>query len=107
MMAGSEGQSLRLEAIEIKLVPIGKGESVSPNNAYKSPRKVFLDPGHGGSDPGAVGGGYRESDLNLSVAKKVQSLLKDRGYTVYMSRSNNTKVSNLDNRAQMANDLNN
>ena len=65
---------------------------------------VFLDPGHGGSDPGAVAGGYRESDLNLAVAKKVQSLLLNRGYTVYMSRTSDTYVSLLD-RPQMANNL--
>ncbi|WP_251551922.1 Ig-like domain-containing protein [Neobacillus muris] len=65
---------------------------------------VFLDPGHGGSDPGAIGGGYRESDLNLAVAKKVQSLLVDRGYTVYMSRNDDTFVELLD-RSEMANNL--
>ena len=71
---------------------------------FKQSRTVFLDPGHGGSDPGAVAGGYREADLNLTVAKKVQSLLLDRGYTVYMSRNNNTNISLLD-RSIMANSL--
>ena len=56
------------------------------------------------TDPGAIAGGYQEADLNLAVAKKVQSLLLDRGYTVYMSRNNDTTVSLLD-RSQMANDL--
>jgi N-acetylmuramoyl-L-alanine amidase len=65
---------------------------------------VFLDPGHGGSDPGAVAGGYHEADLNLAVAKKVQALLLNRGYTVYMSRSSDTTVDLLD-RSRMANDL--
>ena len=71
---------------------------------FKQSFIVFLDPGHGGSDSGATAGGYKEADLNLAVAKKVQSLLLDRGYTVYMSRDNNTLVSLLD-RSQMANDL--
>lgn len=31
--------------------------------------KVFLDPGHGGSDPGAVANGLKEKDLTLSIAK--------------------------------------
>ena len=30
--------------------------------------KVFIGVGHGGSDPGAVANGLRESDLNLSIA---------------------------------------
>jgi N-acetylmuramoyl-L-alanine amidase len=66
--------------------------------------KIFLDPGHGGSDPGAVAGGYKEANLNLAVAKKVQALLLNQGYTVYMSRNDNTYVSLLD-RSKMANDL--
>ncbi|MCL6573937.1 MAG: N-acetylmuramoyl-L-alanine amidase, partial [Bacillus sp. (in: Bacteria)] len=71
---------------------------------FNQSRTLFLDPGHGGSDPGATAGGYNEADLNLAVAKKVQSLLLDRGYTVYMSRNNNTTLSLLD-RSQMANEL--
>jgi N-acetylmuramoyl-L-alanine amidase len=71
---------------------------------FNQSRTLFLDPGHGGSDPGATAGGYKEADLNLAVAKKVQSLLLDRGYTVYMSRNNNTTLSLLD-RSQMANDI--
>ncbi|WLR43027.1 N-acetylmuramoyl-L-alanine amidase [Bacillus carboniphilus] len=31
--------------------------------------KLVLDPGHGGNDPGAVGNGLREKDLNLKIAK--------------------------------------
>ncbi|MDQ0232768.1 N-acetylmuramoyl-L-alanine amidase [Metabacillus malikii] len=104
MKAGSEGRSKRLEAIEIKLVPKGQGEPVSEEKAFKKPFSIFLDPGHGGSDSGAVAGGYKEADLNLSVAKKVQSILLSRGYTVYMSRFTNTTVSLLE-RSQMANDL--
>lgn len=67
-------------------------------------KTVFIDPGHGGSDPGAVAGGYRESDLNLTVAKKVQSLLIGRGYNVIMSRNSDTYVGLYD-RPQMANNL--
>ena len=106
MKAGSEGLSKRLEAIEIKLVPKGQGEAVSEKEAFKDkqPLTVFLDPGHGGSDPGAIGGGYREADLNLAVAKKVQILLLNRGYKVYMSRTNDTTVALLD-RSRMANNL--
>ena len=106
MKAGSEGRTKRLEAINIKLVPKGQGEAVSETEAFLQPVPfiVFLDPGHGGYEPGAVAGGYREADLNLAVAKKVQSLLINRGYTVYMSRNGDTSVGLLD-RSKMANDL--
>ena len=37
--------------------------------------KLYLDPGHGGSDPGAVGNGLREKDITLDIAQKIQSIL--------------------------------
>lgn len=106
MKAGSEGLSKRLEGIEIKLVPKGQGQYVTQSGAFKQLKQtVFLDPGHGGSDPGATAGGYTEANLNLAVAKKVESLLVARGYIVYMSRTGDTALSLLE-RSQMANNLN-
>jgi uncharacterized protein YjdB len=106
MNAGSQGLSKRLEAIEIKLVPKGQGEAVNSASTFIQPKRtmtVFLDPGHGGTDPGATYGIYRECDLNLAVGKKVQALLLNRGYNVIMSRTTDTTVGLL-NRSQMAND---
>ena len=65
--------------------------------------KVFIDAGHGGTDPGALGYGYRESDLKLQVAKKVESKLKSKGIDVKMSRNSDIFYS-LSERAEMAND---
>ncbi|MEH7494827.1 N-acetylmuramoyl-L-alanine amidase [Neobacillus niacini] len=104
MKAGSEGLAKPIEAIEIKLVSKGQGASVSAQSAFKHPLTVFLDPGHGGSDPGATVGGYHEADLNYTVANKVKSLLKNRGYRVFMSRNSDSYVELYD-RPQMANDL--
>lgn len=39
--------------------------------------KIYLDAGHGGSDPGAVGNGLVEKVLTLKIAKHVETLLKD------------------------------
>lgn len=53
-------------------------------------KKVFIDPGHGGSDVGAVGvGGTREADINLIVSKKIVELLKKQGIETKMSRDTN------------------
>ena len=76
-----------------------KTREVQPRGYYK----VFIDAGHGGSDPGALGFGYRESDLNLQIAKKVESILKSRGIDVKMSRTSDIYHS-LSERADMAND---
>lgn len=37
--------------------------------------KLYLDPGHGGSDSGATGNGLKEKNLNLDIAKRIRDLL--------------------------------
>lgn len=76
-----------------------ESRDIQPRGYYK----VFIDAGHGGTDPGSLGYGYRESDLNLQVAKKVESKLKSKGIDVKMSRSSDVYYS-LSERANMAND---
>ena len=49
--------------------------------------KVFLGVGHGGKDSGAVGNGFKESDLNLSIALSCQADLIRHGVSVMMSRT--------------------
>ena len=83
---------------EISKVNI-ESRGAQPRGYYK----VFIDAGHGGTDPGALGYGYRESDLNLQVAKKVESKLKSTGIDVKMSRNSDIFYS-LSERAEMAND---
>jgi N-acetylmuramoyl-L-alanine amidase len=39
--------------------------------------KLYLDPGHGGSDPGAQGNGLREKDLTLDIALQIRSILEN------------------------------
>ena len=54
---------------------------------------IVLDPGHGGSDPGALGFGLRESDLTLSIGKYCQQTLSQYAKTkVYMTRTSDTFV---------------
>ena len=89
-----------------ELLSLAKSSDSNNSNVEKVNRsyyKVFIDPGHGGSDPGALGFGYRESDINLQVAKKVESKLKDKGIDVKMSRTSDVFYS-LSERAEMAND---
>lgn len=64
--------------------------------------KVFIDPGHGGSDSGATGYGKNEKDINLEVSNKVKSILESRGIEVVMSRTTDVYLS-LSERAELAN----
>lgn len=50
--------------------------------------KIFIDPGHGGTDPGAVGNGLQEKALTLQISNRIRDLLA--GYNnaeVRMSRT--------------------
>lgn len=49
--------------------------------------KVFLGVGHGGTDSGAIGNGFKEKDLNLSIALACNEILVNHGVTVMMSRT--------------------
>ncbi len=49
--------------------------------------KVFLGVGHGGSDPGAQGGGLDEADINLGIAVACAHELTRHGVQVCMSRT--------------------
>lgn len=64
---------------------------------------IFLDPGHGGKDPGAVYNGLREKDLNMQIYRKLRSELERLGYTVLTSRDKDEFVDFVTERSQMAN----
>ncbi|MDQ0428354.1 N-acetylmuramoyl-L-alanine amidase [Planomicrobium stackebrandtii] len=55
--------------------------------ATANSRFITIDPGHGGSDPGAVANGLLEKSINLDVSKRVETKLKAKGIKVYMTRS--------------------
>jgi len=59
---------------------------VIPNRYTKD--LIVIDPGHGGHDSGAIGGGKMEKHLVLQIAKKVEFYLKKMGYRVYLTRRN-------------------
>lgn len=50
-------------------------------------KKVFIGVGHGGSDPGAVANGFKESFINLTTAKYARDELVRHGVEVRMSRT--------------------
>ena len=62
---------------------------------YRKPLfNVFIDAGHGGSDPGGIGPmGLPEAFVNLSVALKLQKLLNGRGIKTEIDRTSNVNVS--------------
>jgi len=72
--------------------------SVIKNNEFV----VVLDPGHGGKDPGAEAGGYRESNLMLKLAVAVkESLIRNTDFKVILTRNEDVFLS-LDDRITIA-----
>jgi N-acetylmuramoyl-L-alanine amidase len=49
-------------------------------------KKVFIAPGHGGGDPGAVANGLKEKNLNLTISLACRDELERHGVLVKMSR---------------------
>lgn len=64
---------------------------------------VCLDPGHGGTDSGAIRGALVEKELNLDIAQRVAAALDATQYNVLLTRTDN--ATNLGNsaRAQICN----
>lgn len=63
---------------------------------------IVLDPGHGGTQSGAVANGYVEKDLNLKIAQYAQAELETyEGVTVGMTRTSDTDL-DLATRASIA-----
>ena len=54
---------------------------------------ITLDPGHGGSDPGAIGAsGLKEKQITLEISMRVKELLEKEGAKVYMTRTTDVDV---------------
>ncbi|WP_367949326.1 N-acetylmuramoyl-L-alanine amidase [Bacillus sp. FJAT-29790] len=65
--------------------------------------KLFIDPGHGGTDSGAVGNGLQEKNLTLQICKRIRDMLTDfENAQVKLSRETDETVS-LNQRTEMAN----
>jgi len=66
--------------------------------------RICIDPGHGGSDPGAVANGLREKDLTLDIAQKIRDYLLA-GWQCKVNLTRETdKYLSLSDRCRIAND---
>ena len=71
-------EKIKIQDLEIAALP----------NVPYGKYKIVIDPGHGGSDPGAVGvNGLRETDIVLEVSKTVSELLKKKGVKTILTRT--------------------
>jgi len=67
---------------------------------------IVLDAGHGGFDPGKVGiNGVLEKDINLSIVKKLQALLEEEGFTIYLTREDDQLLAPLNSSSKKKDDM--
>lgn len=92
-----------------KLAALEKRKGFAPLRRGKKPvgrrlRKIALDPGHGGKDPGAIGvRGVAEKDIVLRIAKKLAKKLERKmGIEVVLTRQGDSFV-HLEDRTAIAN----
>lgn len=78
----------------VKPLPVGNGNG----------QLVCINPGHGGSDPGACGN-LQEKDMNLVVSMRLGQLLKERGFSVVYTRTDDRWMA-LSDRPAIANESN-
>lgn len=89
-------------------VALDKSRALPPSPKPKAPapglKKIVLDPGHGGKDPGAIGvRGVAEKDIVLSIAKRLAKKLKqEMGVEVLLTRKDDTFIP-LEDRTAIAN----
>jgi N-acetylmuramoyl-L-alanine amidase len=58
--------------------------------------RVCLDPGHGGSDPGAMYSGLAEKELTLDISQRVAAALDPTLYVTQLTRTGDTRLGNSD-----------
>lgn len=102
--------TLVLLILNISIISYVKGENLDLIG-----KVIYIDPGHGGIDPGATYKDIYEKDINLSIALKLKKELENNGAIVYLTRyddidlsisTNNHKKSDLNNRVRAINNSN-
>lgn len=95
---GEEQELIRQESIEVA----EEGFSLAQQLGL-GVRRIVIDPGHGGKDPGAIAHGLKEKDVVLSLAHKLKKYLETTlGCEVLLTRDDDTYIP-LEERTAIAN----
>jgi N-acetylmuramoyl-L-alanine amidase len=88
-----------------QVLPALNEGQVPPDLANAPPelKTIVIDPGHGGEDPGTQGNGMFEREGTLPIAQALAKELRERKYTVVMTRETDTTLS-LDDRSKKGNE---
>lgn len=76
-------------------IPLPNSSPTAPvpqNTGDRRRGVIFVDPGHGGRDPGAVANGIQEKDVVLTISLLLGQTLQGMGFTVYYARTNDIEI---------------
>lgn len=97
-----ESSSPEPTEVDLPPPPRSDGHSLAQQLGLEA-RRVIIDPGHGGHDPGTMGrNGLREKDLVLDISTRVAKLLENDGFEVLMTRNKDVFIP-LEERTAIAN----
>ncbi|MFT6832907.1 MAG: N-acetylmuramoyl-L-alanine amidase [Planctomycetota bacterium] len=107
---GTLGSAALFAALPSGAASVGSGAGGSSSGFLGGAVRVVIDPGHGGTDPGAIGNGIVEKEINLAVGLRLRELLEldtldtngGGEWEVLMTRDNDASVS-LTARSNLAN----
>lgn len=92
---GSDGKSIKviIKSIKPKIPTCSAQTNIILPKCKREGKAVVIDPGHGGSDYGAIRDGINEKDINMDVSRRVQAILESKGVKTYMTRDKDETVS--------------
>ncbi len=96
-----DSKALKITIKRVSNEEIRANDKPSRKNKVKS--KVVIDAGHGGTDYGAIREGVNEKDIVLDITKRVETILRSKGFKVALTRKDDTYVS-LEDRVAFAED---
>lgn len=80
-------------------------EFVSAQELVLKGKTIYIDPGHGGRDPGTIYKDTKESEINLEIANELKQELEKQGAKVYLTRIGDYDLSKIDTKNHKKSDL--
>ena len=92
-----DGRAIKLTITSQKEIKNPEPNTTTNEQTIKPKRtpiknKIVIDPGHGGTDYGAIRDGINEKDITLDLSQKIASELKSKGYKVALTRTDDTYI---------------
>lgn len=87
---------------------LSREAAIVSNGKVQEKKVIVVDAGHGGEDPGMIGiGGLEEKGVNLSIAKRLETILEKAGFAVVMTRKEDKGIYETEEKNKKVQDMRN